>query len=35
MISYIMTFLAGGLAGSMIMGLYVALVRFRDAMDDW
>jgi hypothetical protein len=34
MLSYIMIFLAGALFGSMIMGLFVALVNFRDARDN-
>lgn len=35
MLSYIMIFLAGALLGSMIMGLFVAFVNFRDVMDNW
>jgi hypothetical protein len=35
MFSYIMFFLAGALVGSMIMGLLVAFVNFRDANDNW
>jgi hypothetical protein len=35
MFSYITVFLAGTLLGSMIMGLYVALVNFRDGKDNW
>jgi hypothetical protein len=35
MFSYIMVFLAGALVGSMIMGLFVAFVNFRDAKDNW
>jgi hypothetical protein len=35
MLSYIMIFLAGALLGSMIMGLFVAFVNFRDARDNW
>ena len=35
MFSYIMVFLAGALVGSMIMGLFVAFVNFRDANDNW
>jgi len=34
MFSYIMIFLAGALLGSMLMGLYVAFVNFRDAKDN-
>jgi len=34
-ISFIMTFSAGVLCGSIIMGLFVALVNFRDARDNW
>jgi hypothetical protein len=34
MLSYIMIFLAGALLGSMIMGLFVAFVNFRDAGDN-
>jgi hypothetical protein len=34
MLSYIMIFLAGALLGSMIMGLFVAFVNFRDARDN-
>ena len=35
MLSYIMTFSAGVLVGSMVMGLYMAFVILRDARDDW
>lgn len=35
MFSYIMVFLAGALVGSMIMGLFVAFVNFRDGKDNW
>jgi len=35
MFSYMMIFLAGALVGSMIMGLFVAFVNFRDAKDNW
>lgn len=35
MFSYMMIFLAGALLGSMVMGLYVAFVNFRDAKDNW
>jgi hypothetical protein len=35
MISSIMIFAAGVLCGSIIMGLYVAFVNFRDARDNW
>jgi hypothetical protein len=35
MFSHITVFLAGILAGSMIMGLFVAFVNFRDANDNW
>jgi hypothetical protein len=35
MISFIMVFAAGVLCGSIIMGLYVAFVNFRDARDNW
>jgi hypothetical protein len=35
MFSYITVFLAGALVGSMIMGLFVAFVNFRDAKDNW
>jgi len=35
MVSYIMTFFAGFLCGSLAMGLFVAFVKIRDAMDDW
>ncbi len=35
MLSYLMVFSAGFLAGSLIMGLYVALTAYRDARSDW
>ena len=35
MFSYLMFFLAGIGVGTMLMGLYVALVKIRDLMDDW
>ena len=35
MLSYIMIFLVGALLGSMIMGLFVAFVTFKDARDNW
>lgn len=35
MLSYFMVFSAGALLGSLIMGLYVALVAYRDARSDW
>lgn len=35
MLSYFMVFSAGVLVGSLIMGLYVALVAFKDARSDW
>ena len=35
MFSYLTVFLAGALVGSMIMGLFVAFVNFRDANDNW
>ena len=35
MVSYIMTFGVGVLCGSIVMGLYVAFVRFKDARDNW
>ena len=35
MFSYILIFMAGALVGSMIMGLFVALVNFKDAQDNW
>jgi hypothetical protein len=34
MFSYIMIFLGGALLGSMIMGIFVAFVNFRDARDN-
>ncbi len=35
MLSFIMAFSVGVLAGSLIMGLYVALVAFKDSRSDW
>ncbi len=35
MFSYIMIFLAGALVGSMIMGLFVAIVNLKDGKDNW
>jgi hypothetical protein len=35
MLSYVMIFMAGGLVGSMIMGIFVAIVNLRDAHDKW
>ncbi len=35
MLSYFMVFSAGALLGSLIMGVYVALVAYRDARSDW
>ena len=35
MFSYIMVFLAGALLGSLMMGLFVAFVNFRDGKDNW
>jgi hypothetical protein len=35
MVSYIMTFCAGVICGSLVMGLYMAFLRFRDARDNW
>ncbi len=35
MLSYFMVFAVGALVGSLIMGLYVALVAFKDARSDW
>jgi hypothetical protein len=35
MLSYLAVFLAGALVGSLIMGLYVALIAYRDARSDW
>lgn len=35
MVSYLMTFGVGVLCGSIIMGIFVALVKFRDARDSW
>jgi hypothetical protein len=35
MLSYFLVFSAGVLLGSLVMGLYVALVAFKDARGDW
>jgi hypothetical protein len=35
MLSYFMVFSAGALVGSLIMGVYVAFVAYRDAGSDW
>lgn len=35
MLSYFLVFTAGALLGSLVMGLYVALVAFKDARTDW
>jgi len=35
MLSYLAVFSAGALVGSLIMGLYVALIGYRDARSDW
>jgi len=35
MVVYLMLFSAGLLLGTMIMGLIVAFVKFKDARDDW
>lgn len=35
MISYLMCFAAGVFCGSIIMGLLVAFVNFKDARDNW
>ncbi len=35
MISYLMWFSAGVLCGTILMGLFVAFVNFRDARDNW
>ncbi len=35
MLSYCMVFSVGALVGSLIMGLYVAFVAYRDARSDW
>jgi hypothetical protein len=35
MLSYFLVFTAGALLGSLVMGLYVALVAFKDARGDW
>ena len=35
MLSYFAAFSAGALVGSLVMGLYVALVAYRDARSDW
>jgi hypothetical protein len=34
MFSYLLVFAAGTLIGSMVMGLWVALVNYRDIRDD-
>lgn len=35
MLSYFMVFSLGALVGSLIMGLYVAFIAYRDARSDW
>ena len=35
MLSYFRVFSVGALVGSLIMGLYVAFVAFKDARSDW
>ncbi len=35
MLSYFMVFSAGALVGSLIMGIYVAFIAYRDARSDW
>ncbi len=35
MLSYLMVFSAGALVGSICMGVYAALVNFRDTRGDW
>jgi hypothetical protein len=35
MLSYFMVFSVGALVGSLIMGLYVAFIAYRDARSDW
>jgi hypothetical protein len=35
MLSYFLVFSAGALLGSLIMGVYVAIVAYRDARSDW
>lgn len=35
MVSYIITFSAGVLCGTIVMGLYVAFVSLKDAWDNW
>jgi hypothetical protein len=35
MLSYLMVFSVGALLGSLVMGLYVAFVGFKDARGDW
>jgi hypothetical protein len=35
MLSYLAVFSAGALVGSLVMGLYVALIAHRDARSDW
>jgi hypothetical protein len=35
MFSYFIVFSAGALVGSLVTGLYVAFVDYRDARSDW
>ncbi len=35
MLSYVAIFSMGVLVGNLIMGIYVALVAYRDAGSDW
>jgi hypothetical protein len=35
MLLYVVIFSVGALLGSMIMGVFVAFVNFRDARDNW
>jgi hypothetical protein len=35
MLSYLLVFSAGALLGTIVMGVIVALVSYRDARDDW
>jgi hypothetical protein len=35
MFSYVLIFLAGALLSSMIMGIFVAFINLKDAMDNW
>lgn len=35
MLTYFMVFSAGALVGSLITGLYVAFVTYRDTHSDW